>query len=273
MQPSLLVLILTHCILGLCSLLILAPLLWVLRTSFVDKVTAYQLPPKLFFTPTLDNYRTILSEFHFGAFFMNSVTIALTSTVLAVVIGALAAYAIDRYNAGGRAMPIVILATQMMPPIVLVIPFFLIFKDIGLTNSHMGLILAYLAFNLPYVVWLLMSFMKRVPRELDEAALIDGCTPLTAFVRIIVPALLPGIGAATILSFVLCWNEFLFALMLSGQETKTLPVAISSLVTQQGTAIGAVSAATILAMMPMAIIYLTVRRFLIAGLNAGAVKG
>ena len=161
----------------------------------------------------------------------------------------------------------------MMPPIVLVIPFFLIFKNIGLTDSRLGLIFAYLAFNLPYVVWLLLSFMKRVPRELDEAALIDGCTPLTAFVRIVVPAMLPGIGAATILSFVLCWNEFLFALMLTGQQTKTLPVAVSSLVTQQGTAIGAVSAATILAMLPMALLYFAVRRFLVAGLNAGAVKG
>ncbi len=273
MQPPLILRIVTHVILGFCSLVVLLPLLWVLRTSFVDKVIAYQLPPPLFFTPTLDNYRTILTEMNFGAFFLNSLIIALTSTVLAVVVGALAAYAIDRYRAGGRAMPVIILATQMMPPIVLVIPFFLIFKRVGLSDSHGGLILTYLAFNLPYVVWLMMSFMKRVPRELDEAALIDGCTPVTAFVRIIVPALLPGIGAATILSFVLSWNEFLFALMLTGNATKTLPVAISSLVTQQGTAIGAVSAATILAMLPMAILYFAMRRFLVAGLNLGAVKG
>src|SRR5690606_32013985 len=192
MQPSLLLRIVTHLILGLCCLVVLSPLLWVLRTSFADKIVAYQLPPALFFTPTLDNYRMILVEMDFGTFFLNSLIISLTSTLLAVVIGALAAYAIDRYKAGGNAMPVVILATQMMPPIVLVIPFFLIFKDIGLTDSRAGLIVTYLAFNLPYVVWLMMSFMKRVPRELDEAALIDGCTPMTAFIRIIVPALLPG---------------------------------------------------------------------------------
>lgn len=273
MQPPLLLRILTHLILGFCSLVVLLPLLWVLRTSFADKVVAYQLPPEIFFTPTLENYRVILAEMNFGTFFLNSLIISLVSTLLAVVIGAFAAYAIDRYRAGGKAMPVIILATQMMPPIVLVIPFFLIFKDIGLTDSHLGLIIVYLAFNLPYVVWLMMSFMKRVPRELDEAALIDGCTPFTAFIRIIVPALLPGIGAATILSFVLSWNEFLFALMLSGNESKTLPVAISSLVTQQGTAIGAVSAATILAMLPMAILYFAMRRFLVSGLNLGAVKG
>lgn len=273
MQPSFATRLFTHLVLGFCSLVILLPLLWVLRTSFADKVVAYQLPPALFFTPTLDNYRLILAEMNFGGYFLNSLIIAVTSTLISVVIGAFAAYAIDRYNAGGKAMPVVILATQMMPPIVLVIPFFLIFKEIGLANSHFGLILTYLAFNLPYVVWLLMSFMKRVPRELDEAALIDGCTPFTAFIRIIVPTLLPGIGAAAILSFVLSWNEFLFALMLSGNDSKTLPVAISSLVTQQGTAIGAVSAATILAMMPMALLYFAMRRFLVSGLNLGAVKG
>jgi len=273
MAPSLFVRVVTHGILGFCCLVVLVPLLWVLRTSFVDKVIAYQLPPELFFIPTLENYRVVLQEFEFGSFFLNSLVIALASTLLALIVGALAAFAIDRYKAGGQATPIVILTTQMMPPIVLVIPFFLIFKDFGLTDSYLGLVLAYLAFNLPYVVWLLISFIKRIPRELDEAALIDGCTPFGVFFRIVMPSLLPGLGAAAILSFVFCWNEFLFALMLTGKETRTLPVAISSLVTQQGTAIGSVSAATILAMLPMAVIYFAIRRFLVAGLNLGAVKG
>lgn len=273
MLPPLYQRILTHVALAACSLVVLLPLLWVLRTSFAEKVIAYQLPPKMFFRPTLDNYRTILFEMNFAAFFANSLIIALISTILAVVAGAFAAYAIDRYHAGGRAMPVIILATQMMPPIVLVIPFFLIFREVGLSDTHAGMALTYLAFNLPYVVWLMMSFIKRVPRELDEAALVDGCTPFTAFVRIIVPTLLPGIGAAAILSFVLSWNEFLFALMLTGNDTKTVPVAISSLITQQGTAIGAVSAATILAMLPMAILYFAMRRFLVGGLGMGATKG
>ena len=265
--------IVTHAILMSASAVILLPLLWVLRTSFADKVVSYKIPPDLLFTPTLDNYREILLRFDFGTFFLNSLVVALTTTVIALAIGSLAAYVIERYRTGGPAVPIVILATQMMPPIVLVIPFFLIFKKIGLTDTHAGLVISYLTFNLPYVVWLLISFFKRVPRELDEAGLIDGCSPFTVFLRIVLPAALPGIGAAAVLSFVLCWNEFLFALMLTGQHSKTLPVAISSLITQQGTAIGAVSAATILAITPMVIVYFAIRKLLVAGLSLGAVKG
>lgn len=264
---------LSHLILGGASAVVLLPLLWVLRTSFADKVVAYQIPPDSFFTPTLDNYREVLLQFDFGTFFLNSLIVALTTTAIALLLGAAAAYAIDRFRTGGAAMPVAILATQMMPPIVLVIPFFLIFKQVGLADTHFGLILTYLTFNLPYVVWLMMSFLKRVPRELDEAAVIDGAGPFTVFWRIVMPAALPGIGAAAVLSFVLCWNEFLFALMLTGQQTKTLPVAISSLVTQQGTAIGAVCASTMLAIAPMVFIYFAIRKLLVAGLSLGAVKG
>jgi multiple sugar transport system permease protein len=263
----------SHAILIAVSAVVLLPLLWVLRTSFADKVVAYKIPPDLFFTPTLENYREILERFSFGAFFLNSIIIALAATAIAVAFGALAAYSIDRFGAGGRVMPLAILATQMMPPIVLVIPFFLIFKSSGLADTHVGLALTYLTFNLPYVVWLMMSFFKQVPRELDEAALIDGCGAFGVFRRIVLPAALPGIGAAIVLSFVLCWNEFLFALMLTGQATKTLPVAISSLVTQQGTAIGAVCASTVLAITPMVIVYFAIRKLLVAGLSLGAVKG
>ncbi|MCK0207734.1 carbohydrate ABC transporter permease [Starkeya koreensis] len=263
----------SHLILGSASAMVLLPLLWVLRTSFADKVVAYQMPPQLLFAPTLDNYRDVLLRFDFGSFFLNSLIVALTTTAIALLLGALAAYAIDRFRTGGPVMPLAILATQMMPPIVLVIPFFLIFKQLGLADSHLGLVITYLTFNLPYVVWLLMSFFRRVPRELDEAALIDGAGPFTVFWRIVLPAALPGIGAAAVLSFVLCWNEFLFALMLTGQQTKTLPVAISSLVTQQGTAIGAVCASTMLAIAPMVLIYFAIRKLLVAGLSLGAVKG
>lgn len=264
---------LSHLVLGVTSLVVLLPLLWVARTSFADKVVAYKIPPDLFFTPTLDNYRDILLRFDFDRFFLNSMVVALATTAIALVIGSLAAFSIDRFKTGGRVAPIAILATQMMPPIVLVIPFFLIFKQIGLADTRIGLIVTYLTFNLPYVVWLMMSFFKRVPKELDEAAVIDGAGPFTVFWRVVMPASLPGIGAAAVLSFVLCWNEFLFALMLTGQGAKTLPVAISSLVTQQGTAIGAVSASTMMAIAPMVIVYFAIRKLLVAGLGLGAVKG
>ncbi len=266
-------LIASHAILIAASLVVVLTLLWVLRTSLAHKVVAYQLPPALFFMPTLDNYREIFERFQFHWFFFNSVSIALITTLVALVIGSLAAYSISRYRTGGTWGPVAILSTQMLPPITVVIPFFLIFKELSLANTHLGLVIAYLSFNLPYVVWLLMSFLAGVPRDLDEAGLVDGCTPATAFFKIVLPAMLPGIGAASLMSFVLCWNEFLFALMLSGDDTKTLPVAISSLITQQGTAIGAVSAATMLAIAPMVAVFFVIRRVMVKGLSIGAVKG
>lgn len=265
--------ILTHLILTTFSLIIVLPLLWILRTSFAEKVTAYKLPPDLFFTPTLDNYKVIFEKFDFDKFFFNSLFIAGLTTIISLVLGALAAYSIERFKTGGRIMPVAILSTQMLPPITLVIPFFLLFKFFGLTNTYMGLLVAYLTFNLPYVMMILISFLQGIPKELDEAGVVDGYSPLQTYFYIVLPATLPGVGAAAMLSFVLCWNEFIFALMLAGQDTKTLPVAISSLVTQQGTAIGAVSAATILAILPMVIMFFIIRKVMVSGLSFGAVKG
>ena len=211
----------SHAILCVASAVILLPLIWVLRTSTAEKVTASQVPPDLFFVPTLANYVEVLGRFDFGGFFLDGMVVALGTTPIAIALGALAAYAIDRYRVGGPATPTLILATQMLPPITLVVPFFLMFPPTGLTDAYAGLILAYLTFILPYVVWVMMSFFKQVPRELDEAALIDGCTPFSTFVRVVLPAALPGIGAAAVMSFVFCWNEFLFALMLAGEDSKT----------------------------------------------------
>ena len=266
-------LIFTHLILTMFCLIIILPLLWILRTSFAEKVTAYKLPPDLFFTPTLDNYKVIFEKFDFDKFFFNSLFIAGLTTIISLVLGALAAYSIERFKTGGKIMPVAILSTQMLPPITLVIPFFLLFKFFGLTNTYMGLLVAYLTFNLPYVMMILISFLQGIPKELDEAGVVDGYSPLQTYFYIVLPATLPGVGAAAMLSFVLCWNEFIFALMLAGQDTKTLPVAISSLVTQQGTAIGAVSAATILAILPMVIMFFIIRKVMVSGLSFGAVKG
>jgi len=153
-----------------------------------------------------------------------------------------------------------------------VIPFFLIFKSIGLYNTRIGVIITYITFNIPFVVWILIGFFQGVPRELDESALVDGCTRFTAFVRIIVPVSLPGMLSAGVFTFVLSWNEFLFALILTGKNTKTLPVAVAGLITQQGVQIGAVSAATMLIILPMILLYFGLRTFLIKGIVAGAIK-
>lgn len=164
------------------------------------------------------------------------------------------------------------LATQMLPAITLVIPFFLIYKMIGLYNTRVGLVITYITFNIPFVVWILISFFQGIPKELEESAMVDGCNRFSAFLRVIVPISLPGMLSAGVFSFVLSWNEFLFALILTGNASKTLPVAVSSLVTQQGTQIGPVSAAVVLIIFPMVFLYFGLRTFLIKGMVAGAIK-
>lgn len=265
--------VVVHLVLITASLLILLPLLWTLRTSFVHKVLAYTSPPPLFFKPTLDNYATIFQEEPFLLFFGNSMIVALLSTLVCLVIGAPAAYSYARFGTGGNALLLGMLGTQMLPAVILVIPFFLIYNAINLFNTRVGLVIAYVTFNIPFVVWILIGFFQTIPRELEESAIVDGCTPFAAFVRIIIPVTLPGLLSAGIYAFVLSWNEFLFALILTGKEAKTLPVAISGLMTQQGVQIGAVSAAIVIIMVPMILLYFGLRNFLIKGMVAGAVKG
>lgn len=261
-----------HGILITACLGVLFPLIWILRTSFAHRVIAYRIPPEWFFQPTWDNYVMIFKNHPFHLFFANSLIVALVSTLVCLIIGAPAAYSFSRFRTGGNAVRVSVLTTQMLPAITLVIPFFLMFRWVGLHNTRTGLALTYITFNIPFIIWILIGFFEGIPRELDESAMIDGCTRFSSFVRVIVPISLPGMLSAGVFSFVLCWNEFLFALILTGKKSKTLPVAVSALITQQGTEIGAVCAATMLIIVPMILLYFGFRRFLIKGMVAGAVK-
>jgi multiple sugar transport system permease protein len=267
-----LTLIVLHIVLVLACLVVVLPLLWIFRTSLAYRVIAYKIPPQWLFTPTLDNYRIIFKEEPFHLYFLNSMAVASLSTLVCLAIGAPAAFSYSRFRTGGDSLRVSMLATQMLPAITLVIPFFLIYKMIGLYNTRIGLVITYITFNIPFIVWILIGFFEGIPRELDESAMVDGCTRFSAFTRIIVPLSLPGMLSAGIFSFVLSWNEFLFALILTGKRTKTLPVAVSGLITQQGTQIGAVSAAIVLIILPMILLYFGLRTFLIQGMVAGAVK-
>lgn len=261
-----------HALLITACILIIFPFLWILRTSFTHKVIAYRIPPEWFFVPTLSNYLMIFKSHPFHIFFLNSLVVALASTAICLLIGAPAAYSFARFRTGGNTVRVSVLTTQMLPAITLVIPFFLIFNKIGIYNSLPGLIVSYITFNIPFVVWILIGFFETLPKELDESAMIDGCTRLGSFLRITVPISLPGMLSAGVFCFVLSWNEFLFALILTGRASKTLPVAVAALITQQGTEIGAVCAATMLVVTPMILLYFCFRSFLIEGMIAGAVK-
>lgn len=265
--------IFTYIILSVASLLILLPVLWVIRTSFASELIAYELPPKLFFVPTLKNYIELFGRLGFGSFLKNSLIIAIGSTVVAVPIAALGGFAFTRYRTGGTTLKFSVLATQMLPGIILVLPIFVIFNTIHFTNTYTGIILATLSFNLPFLVWLLMGFFEGIPKDIEDAAAVDGATPWSTFFRIVLPITVPGIMSASILSFILSWNEFLFALLLTGNNTKTITVSLSAMVTHRGTLIGILSAGTIIAIIPMILLSIFVKKYLIEGLTFGAVKG
>jgi multiple sugar transport system permease protein len=262
----------THLFLMLFSLLILLPVLWTLRTSFAPEVVAYEIPPRLVYTPTVKHYVELFRVNQFQLFFRNSLIISIGSTLVSVPVATLGGYAFARYRTGGRGLQFSVIGTQMLPGVVLILPIFVIFTAVKLTDSLAGMIIAYMAFNIPFLVWILMGFFEGVPVDIEEAAAIDGLSPLGTLLRIIIPVSTPGILSSAILSFIMCWNEFLFALILTGSATKTVPVSLAAMVTQRGVLIGKVSAGTALAIIPMIVISIFVKKYLVKGLTLGAVK-
>ncbi len=261
----------SHLILVVACLTILLPVLWTFRTSLANRSLAYQ-PAKIFFKPSLENYIKVFVDEPFLKFFWNSLWIATLSAIASLAIGAMAAYAIARFRTGGGALSFSVLGTQMLPPVALVIPFYLLAQKLGLLDKGWALAMIYLSFNLPFVVWILIGFFQGIPRELEEAAMVDGCDRWTAFRQIVVPLSLPGLLAAGVFAFVLSWNEFLFALVLTGRDSKTLPVALAGLMSSQGNNIGAICAATVAMMAPIVALTWVIQRYLVRGLTFGAVK-
>lgn len=264
--------ILSNLILVIASLAILLPIIWIIRTSLANRLIAYKIPPEWIFTPTFDNYLVIFQQYPFQKYLLNSIYISIGAAAVALIIGSLAAYAIARFKTGGAFLRLSMLSTQMLPPIALVIPIYLIFQTLKIWDSPVGLIIAYLSFNLPYTVWILIGFFQSIPVDLDEAAMIDGCSRLQALFKIIFPVALPGLISAGTFSFIMNWNEFLFALVLTGKNTRTLPVAIASLWTQQGVQIGAVSAATVVTILPVILLTFVIQKSLVRNLTFGAIK-
>jgi multiple sugar transport system permease protein len=261
-----------HIVLILATLSILLPLLWILRTSLVSRRVAYLIPPDWTAPPNLDSWTYIFGSQGFMRFFVNSLVISLATAVISLLIGVPAAYAIARWRTGGQPLRIGVLATQILPAIALVIPTFIIARSLGLLNSQGLLAVMYLSFGLPFVVWILAGFFQGLPVEVEEAALVDGATRMQILLRVVVPMAAPGLIAAGVFSFVLAWNEFLWAFILTGLESRTLPVAVAGLVTQQGTLIGPMAAATVLMSAPVIVLTFVVRRYLVTGLTFGSVK-
>jgi multiple sugar transport system permease protein len=256
----------------------LAPVYWMVTISLKSEIDQFADPPKWFwFTPTLEHYYDAFVTRSFGQYLITSAIVAVVSTFCALVIGTLAAYALTRFRLPynlDRKLSLWILSTRMFPAIVTAVPLFLMMRDLRLLNTKASLIIVYTAFNLPFVVWMMRGFFAEVPRDLEEAALVDGDSRLGALVRVVLPLVSPGLAATAVFCLIVSWNEFLFALVLTQTDASmTLPVGIAGRVTQFEIKWGVMSAAAVVAMMPILIFALAMQRYLIRGLSLGAVKG
>ena len=260
-----------HVVLVAFSAAILLPLIWVLRVAITDKATAYRIPPE-WGTPSFDNFVDIFTNYPFATYFLNSTIVAVATTLIALPLAAGIGYAFARYNTGGMALRLFVLSSQMLPPVVLVLPLFAMFLMGNLINTWTALIFAHLTIIIPFLAWILVAFFQGDVAILEQAARVDGATRFQAFIRITLPVAVPGILAAGILAFILSWNEFLFALILSGPKTNTLPVGLASLQSHRGVEIALIAAGTLVAIVPVFALLPFMRRYLIKGLSLGALK-
>jgi multiple sugar transport system permease protein len=260
-----------HAVLVVFSAAIVLPLLWVFRVSLTDKLTAYKIPPEIG-KLSFDNYAEVFAGYGFTTWFANSLIVALAATAVSLPAATMMAYAAARYKTGGSPLLIAVLASQMLPPIVLVLPLFMLFANTLPVGGHVAIVFAHMAVNLPFMAWMMVSFFEGETKSLEEAARIDGASRWQAFMRITVPIAGPGILAAGLLGFVLSWNEFLYALILSDSSSQTLPVGLASLETHAGVNIAPLAAATLLALAPVLVMLPFLQKYLIKGLSLGALK-
>ena len=253
--------------------MVMFPFVWLLLMSFKTDADILSTTPKFIFTPTFDNY-SALWQGNFPRSFLNSAIVSVTSTALAMVFGVPAAYALSRMSIRAeRPLSLLILCSRMAPPIAFTIPYFLAYRYMGLTDTRTGLILIYLTFNLALVVWLMRSFFDSAPRSLEEAAWIDGATMMQTFLKVVLPMSGPGLAATAILCFLYSWNDFFFALILTRPGAQTAPVAVVNFMNYEGWEWGKIAAGGVLVMLPVLLFSIAVRKYLVRGMTAGAVKG
>ena len=292
--------VLQYAVLIVLALIALGPIIVMFITSFKTQVDIMSSESMWVFQPTFDNYRHVF-ENKFDLFLRNSIIVSLASTVLSLLVAGMAAYALSRLDFPGRS-PIAYftLIIRMVPPAVLAIPIFILWLNWelflfdlidatpflyemenpdpylfaeGLVDGRIGLTLFYTALNLPFAIWLLIGFLRQIPTEIEEAAIVDGCSQWQVFTRIIFPLMRPGLAVAAIFTFRISWNEFLLALVLTDRNTRTLPVGITLFLTEQGVQWGRIMAMGTLIVIPPLVLTFVAARQIIAGMTAGAVKG
>jgi multiple sugar transport system permease protein len=288
------------------ALISMVPMLWIFSTGFKTPNDAISYPPKVVFNPSLEGYvnlftnrsrqtpeymeslappttwydrlvrsrnMVITGASRFGQRYLNSVIIGFTSTFLAVFLGTLSAYAFSRFKIPGEGdLLFFILSTRMMPPIAVAIPIFLMFRQLGLSDTHLGMILLYTAINMSLSVWLLKGFIDEIPKEYEEAAMVDGYTRMQAFRKIVLPQAVTGIAATAIFCFIFAWNEYAFVLLLTSGTAQTAPPFIPTIIGEGGLDWPAVAAGTTLFLLPVVILTVLLRNYLLQGITFGAVR-
>jgi multiple sugar transport system permease protein len=287
----------------------LIPVIWMGMTAFKPRKDIISVPPKVAFQPTIEGFVTLFTQrstltkaqqrkleeqrdelsffeqmmldrglkiigpSQYASRLLNSLIIAGGSTIIAVAMGVLAAYVFSRFRLPAESdMLFFILSTRMLPPVVVTIPIFLMYRELGLFDTHLGMIILYTAFNLSLSVWLMKGFIDEIPREYEEAALVDGYSRLQAFTRIVLPQSVTGIAATAVFCLIFAWNEYAFALMLTSERARTAPPSIPSVVGTAGREWAATAAGALLFLIPVVIVVFAVRKYLLRGITFGAIR-
>jgi len=251
------------------------PIVWSVLNSFKTDKDALAYPPKLFFEPTLNAYRDVL----FGPEsiipnLISSMIISVGTTVVTMLMAIPAAYALARLRFRGKKFTgFYVLATQMLPPVGIIIPYYIVLRNIGWIDSYQGIILIYLSFSLPFAIWLLVSYFEDIPYEMEEAAYLDGASRLRTLWRIIIPQVRGGIAVTVVFVFLNAWNEFLFAVVLSGNTVRPVTIAMFNFVSVEQTLWAKLAAVSVLAMLPVVVLGVVAQKHIVKGLTVGAVKG
>ena len=248
------------------------PIVWMVMTSFKTRVDAFALPPKFIFTPTLQNYRNVITSPFMSSVF-NSVIIALVSTGFSLTLGCLTAYGFSRYRIrAGDNILFWILSLRMLPPVAVIVPFYLLFRFTNLLDTRLGLVLVYSIFNISFSVWLLKGFFDEIPRELEEAAMMDGYGPWSVFTKVSLPMVRAGLATTAIFNIILSINEFLLALVLTARDATTGPVGLAKFESAIGVNWGEISAAATMLVVPVIVFTILVRNQLVRGMSFGRLR-
>jgi multiple sugar transport system permease protein len=244
--------------------------IWMVLTGLKTGVQNIAYPPEFLFSPTLENFRSVFQQHNFFRYLMNSLIIASLATIISLILGLPAAYSIAKYKQG--KIGLIILVARMTPFVSYLLPWYIIFRYLGLIDTYLALTITHLIITLPMVIWLMVPFFESLPGELEDAAMIDGCTRLLSFLIIVLPMARNGIATSAIISFIFSWNQFLFSLILSGPKTKTVPVAVYNFISYGKIDWAGIGAAATLIVLPVSVFAFFVRRTIVQGLARGALK-